>query len=229
MLEAGTGKSEITAFKKGVGMMGYGMYSQKVEAVESDLFVRAFVFRDPSTQKKVAFVNAEICFITISIKRGVMKILQNDYPDLGYGFDNVMLTAQHTHSAPGGYSHYPFYNFSIPGFVPEVYKTIVTGIVDAIIKADGKLNPAKIYLKTGIFDPGAEVAFNRSFKAYNANHDVEKLSNDEEHLAIDREMVVRSEEHTSELQSHSFISYAVFCLKKKKNTTAKFSLPQVSL
>ena len=28
----------------------------------------------------------------------------------------------------------------------------------------------------------------------------------------------RSEEHTSELQSHSFISYAVFCLKKKKQT-----------
>ena len=27
---------------------------------------------------------------------------------------------------------------------------------------------------------------------------------------------MRSEEHTSELQSHSFISYAVFCLKKKK-------------
>src|SRR6056300_13658 len=29
---------------------------------------------------------------------------------------------------------------------------------------------------------------------------------------------IRSEEHTSELQSHSEISYAVFCLKKKKNT-----------
>src|SRR6056300_553564 len=29
-------------------------------------------------------------------------------------------------------------------------------------------------------------------------------------------MLVRSEEHTSELQSHSEISYAVFCLKKKK-------------
>ena len=27
---------------------------------------------------------------------------------------------------------------------------------------------------------------------------------------------VRSEEHTSELQSHAPISYAVFCLKKKK-------------
>src|SRR3546814_4160887 len=31
----------------------------------------------------------------------------------------------------------------------------------------------------------------------------------------------RSEEHTSELQSLMRISYAVFCLKKKKNTTLK--------
>src|SRR3546814_4628659 len=31
--------------------------------------------------------------------------------------------------------------------------------------------------------------------------------------------VERSEEHTSELQSLMRISYAVFCLKKKKNTT----------
>src|SRR6056300_1866926 len=31
----------------------------------------------------------------------------------------------------------------------------------------------------------------------------------------------RSEEHTSELQSHSEISYAVFCLKKKKKKKKK--------
>ena len=30
--------------------------------------------------------------------------------------------------------------------------------------------------------------------------------------------IARSEDHTSELQSHSFISYAVFCLKKKNRT-----------
>src|SRR5881296_3812943 len=34
----------------------------------------------------------------------------------------------------------------------------------------------------------------------------------------------RSEEHTSELQSHSNISYAVFCLKKKKNKKQKTNL-----
>src|SRR3546814_3958143 len=32
---------------------------------------------------------------------------------------------------------------------------------------------------------------------------------------------MRSEEHTSELQSLMRISYAVFCLKKKKNNTTK--------
>src|SRR3546814_7293490 len=31
------------------------------------------------------------------------------------------------------------------------------------------------------------------------------------------DMIIRSEEHTSELQSLMRISYAVFCLKKKKN------------
>src|SRR5213082_3875462 len=33
----------------------------------------------------------------------------------------------------------------------------------------------------------------------------------------------RSEEHTSELQSHDTISYAVFCLKKKKKNKKKKS------
>src|SRR3546814_5469826 len=33
-----------------------------------------------------------------------------------------------------------------------------------------------------------------------------------------KEKTMRSEEHTSELQSLMRISYAVFCLKKKKNT-----------
>src|SRR3546814_1879493 len=36
-----------------------------------------------------------------------------------------------------------------------------------------------------------------------------------------RPIVARSEEHTSELQSLMRISYAVFCLKKKKNTKHK--------
>src|SRR3546814_2543966 len=39
------------------------------------------------------------------------------------------------------------------------------------------------------------------------------------HLPVTDRRVWRSEEHTSELQSLMRISYAVFCLKKKKTTT----------
>src|SRR3546814_9938616 len=43
-------------------------------------------------------------------------------------------------------------------------------------------------------------------------HEPRPLSKDEEALCL----ALRSEEHTSELQSLMRISYAVFCLKKKK-------------
>src|SRR3546814_3292073 len=41
------------------------------------------------------------------------------------------------------------------------------------------------------------------------------------------ELSIRSEEHTSELQSLMRISYAVFCLKKKKNTTHHITTPTI--
>src|SRR5213596_4064313 len=41
------------------------------------------------------------------------------------------------------------------------------------------------------------------------------------HPSRGRPAARRSEEHTSELQSHGLISYAVFCLKKKKNYKTK--------
>src|SRR3546814_7277874 len=40
---------------------------------------------------------------------------------------------------------------------------------------------------------------------------------------FDKRIITRSEEHTSELQSLMRISYAVFCLKKKKKTKKTIS------
>src|SRR3546814_6517535 len=40
---------------------------------------------------------------------------------------------------------------------------------------------------------------------------------------IHQTAIVRSEEHTSELQSLMRISYAVFCLKKKNTTTIQYA------
>src|SRR3546814_9704672 len=45
-------------------------------------------------------------------------------------------------------------------------------------------------------------------------------------LRQDLRKFIRSEEHTSELQSLMRSSYAVFCLKKNNNSTTKYSLTQ---
>src|SRR3546814_4204384 len=68
-------------------------------------------------------------------------------------------------------------------------------IHEPIVKADHQENPWRWYLE--LFHKGkGQTSLWRSTQAYHC----------------------RSEEHTSELQSLMRISYAVFCLKKKKST-----------
>lgn len=191
MYEVGVAKADITAFKLGVGMLGYGMFYNIVKGVETDLFARAVVIRDTTTDKKVVLVNAEICFITVAIRRGVIKKLKRKYGNIGFDPSAIMLTAQHTHSAPGGYSHFGLYNMSIPGFVPEVYQKVVDGIVEAIMEANENLQPATIKLIGGDIGHDKDVAFNRSVKAYNRNPEVKKkVSAKAANEAVDSRMLL---------------------------------------
>ena len=155
-------------------MLGYGMYYNIVKGVETDLYARAYVVEDGTTGRKIVFVNAEIAFITVAVKRGVIKKLERKYPELGFTDDNVFLSAQHTHSAPGGYSHYGLYNMAVPGFVPEVYQVVVEGMVEAIVAAEANKKPGKIKLGGSSFALDKEVAFNRSVKAFNRNPEVKE-------------------------------------------------------
>src|SRR3546814_3619555 len=66
--------------------------------------------------------------------------------------------------------------------------------------------------------PGARGREQRGFDvAY--RQDAIAVGRGKRRLGTDEFGARRSEEHTSELQSLMRISYAVFCLKKKKNTT----------
>ncbi|MBL4586807.1 MAG: neutral/alkaline non-lysosomal ceramidase N-terminal domain-containing protein [Flavobacteriales bacterium] len=191
MYEVGVAKEDITTFKLGVGMLGYGMFHNIVKGVATDLFARAVVINDTATGKKVVLVNAEICFITVAIRRGVIKKLNRKFADIGLDESAIMLTAQHTHSAPGGYSHFGLYNMSIPGFVPEVYQTVVDGIVAAIVAANENLQAATIKLTSGKIGHDKDVAFNRSIKAYNRNPEVKKkVSAKAANEAVDTRMLL---------------------------------------
>ena len=190
MYLVGASKKDITCFIKGVGMFGYGIHNHKVKDIETNLYVRTFVIEDDKGNL-VALACAEILSCTISIKTGVIEKLNNEYPELKFNETNVMISGTHTHSAPGGYSHYGIYNISVPGFVPEVYETLVNNITESIVEAHKKRTPAKISIGKASFDTKDEVAFNRSIKAYNKNPEIKKkVSTKDLHLALDREMTL---------------------------------------
>lgn len=191
MYLAGTGKGDITAFLKGAGLLGYGIHYNTMEEIETTLSARAFIFIDKSSNKKICFVNCELAFITIAVKKGVLKNLERNHPEWNYDEDNLMLTAQHTHSGPSGYSYYGLYNLSTPGFVMEIYKKIVDGIVEAIVQAEGNMKPSKLMWSTGMMENDKDVAFQRSYEAYNLNPEVNpKITFEQRNIGLDHEMTL---------------------------------------
>ena len=114
MYKIGSAKTDITPKTRNIGMMGYGMGHNIAKSKATPLHARAFVIEHKKSGKKIAFVNLEIAFCTIAIKDTVVKKLQKKHPKLNYTDANLMISAQHTHSGPGGYSHYIMYNMTIP-------------------------------------------------------------------------------------------------------------------
>src|SRR3546814_4103668 len=81
----------------------------------------------------------------------------------------------------------------------------------------------------GVGPAGIELAAGRGAADVVAALQRQGLEAASRQVAGSGEAVVRSEEHTSELQSLMRISYAVFCLKKKKNTETGTSHRRESL
>lgn len=168
-------------------MLGYAMYFHTMEGIETPLFARAFVIKDINTNTKQVLVNCELGFITNALKKGVLAEIEKE--NLGYNDETLMLTAQHTHSGPAGFSYYGLYNISVPGFAEDVYTRLVKGIVEAIKDAESKLQRGSISFAKGEFELDRNVAFNRSMKQYNANPEViEKLTPQTLNKGVNREM-----------------------------------------
>ena len=56
------------------------------------------------------------------------QILKEKYHGL-YHEGNVLLSATHTHSGPGGYLQYVLYIISTQGFIRQSFDAVVQGIV----------------------------------------------------------------------------------------------------
>ena len=186
----GTGKSQIICFKKNIGMMGYGMSSNTVQDTSTEISARSLWIEDNSKNVFV-YTCAEICFVTPAIRREVLSRITSELdPDFDPAY--LMLSAQHTHSAPGGYSEYALYNFTIPGFHQEVFDGIVNGIFESIKQAYSSLEPGTMDLVEHQIESESAIAWNRSLDAYNKNPENTEVGQEDTHLAIDNRMRIGS-------------------------------------
>ena len=183
--QAGAAKEEIHFAAEGIGMMGYGRAGNVIRSRATPLHSRAFCFAS-GEGRPVFFAQSEICMIFPEIKRAVLQRLQQTHGSALFGEDNVLIAGQHTHSGPGGFSHYPFYNFSVPGFRPQVFEGIVASLVRVLVQAYERRQPALLRFGQGDFPDDVPVAFNRSLAAYNRNPGVKTLPAHETPRAVER-------------------------------------------
>ncbi len=171
---------------QGTGMMGWGMLHNVVQGSRTPLHARAFFIR--RGEITMAIVCLELAFVSIAIKSAVLERLAAEAPELGLSEVNLLMCATHTHSAPGGYTHYPFYNITIPGFVGDWVEGIAATVVAALREAAEGARPGRLRYREGEFSSSSTVAFNRSVASYNLNRDVERVDEGEPTLALDRTM-----------------------------------------
>jgi neutral ceramidase len=168
--QVGAGLYDITGPAAELGMMGYAMVDQKTAGIHQRLRSRAFVISSPCNGKRAVFVSADLGQIFQSVKQQVMEKLAARYGTL-YTDANVMLSATHTHSGPGGFSHYALYNLTILGFDKQNLDAIVDGIFQSIVRAHDNLALGSIRIASGDL---LNASINRSPEAYLRNPSTER-------------------------------------------------------
>jgi neutral ceramidase len=167
----GTGIYDITGPVAEVGFMGYAMLNQIGYGLHFRLRARAYIVVDRLTQQRVAFVSADLCFTSDSVKLTVVERLKHIYGNT-YTIENVMISATHTHDGPGGYNWYPLYDVTTWGFHNENFDVIVDGIVNAIQRAHERLQVGRVVVNTDTM--AALTNINRSPSAYELNPESER-------------------------------------------------------
>lgn len=166
----GRGIYDITGPAAELGMLGYGQLDQVSEGIHQRLRARAFVFVDETSAKRVVFVSADLPMVTQSVHQAVLQELAHKF-GTRYTAENVMLSATHTHSGPGGYALAPLYNITTAGFSEQNFQAIVDGIVEAISIAHDRLTPGRIKIAKGELTTASK---NRAPTSYQENPEAER-------------------------------------------------------
>ena len=180
-LTAGVGKADITP-RTGYYLGGWTRADRTSHGQHTRLFSRAMVLQQGGP--KVALVQVDL----FMIPAGMVKHIGERLADIGLSEQNILISASHTHSGPGGYANFPTLNttaptletvmdpfsfvalFNPPAADPQLYRFLTEQIAAAIRRADADRGPAVAGWGSSRL---LGITQNRSLEAHLANHGIE--------------------------------------------------------
>src|SRR5215217_2538216 len=188
-LRAGAGRADITP-DTGHYLGGWTRADRTAKGAQTRLYARTIVLQKGN--RKLALVSVDL----FMIPGGLVKQIGDSLAARGFSEQNILISASHTHSGPGGYANFPTLNSAAPSLQttndpatftnfffqpqpadPQLYRFLHDQISASIVRADSDLAPAQAGWG---HQELLGITRNRSLEAHLANFG-------------------RSEEHTSEL------------------------------
>lgn len=175
----GAGVGDMTGPALGEEQLGYADPLQVSEGIHTRQYARAFAFASECGGRTgyAMLINVDNGLAFDSMKFGVMKrIAANTEDRLAdyWTMDNILISAQHTHSSAGGQARYDYINLFALGFDQQSFDAAVDGIYQAIVRAHRNLmkaTPGPIKIAAGELLDGT---VNRSPPAYLQNPEDER-------------------------------------------------------
>jgi neutral ceramidase len=179
-LRAGAGRADITP-KTGYYLGGWTRADRTSHGQLTRLFARTIVLERDG--HKVALVSIDL----FMVPGGMVKQIGDRLASRGLSEQNIVVSASHTHSGPGGYANYPTLNTAAPSLQtatdpltyfnflnpkradPELYRFVLEQIEKSIVRADEDLGPARAGWGS---DRIVGLTENRSVEAHLADHGI---------------------------------------------------------
>lgn len=176
----GAGKADVTGPAHNQGMLGYADTAQVSSGIHDRQFSRVVIVESQCNNRtdRVVLVSIDQGLMFHSIRQGVVNALAADNDLSIYGYDNVMLSATHSHATAAGHAHHDLANITAQGHDEQSYDLMIDGTVAAIRTAHEHIEAAVANSQTGKIAVGFAEVLNanvqRSQPAFEQNPESER-------------------------------------------------------
>jgi neutral ceramidase len=199
----GTGIGDFTRLLNGklphgIGTYGLVNYYNPIDTTKTDSLKgiingvhlpvksRVITIKHLPSNSEFVYVLLDLAFASHNIRQSILQKIWQVRPD--FKSASLMLTATHTHSAPGGFSDYLGYEVASPGYKPEIVDAVAQRTYEAILQAWQNESEMQLIFAESVVADTIPIAFSRKgLPAYNSNPEIKQpISVEQNYLATDR-------------------------------------------